>query len=129
MEQLIPLSRDIMRQLKEYRDNEIRKEMIAHVILQIYSTTVHEATTKTKRSHHFELPPKQSQNKDPDIYREHKDEILERLRALFPDCGVDYVTLTRGGDGQMYDLTKLDAWVLALINRRDAKEYIMIDWS
>lgn len=130
MDPLIPLSRNIMRQLKSNRDEEIRKEMIEHVILQIYATTVHVATTTQRNSHHFELPPiPVNRRVAPDVYRENKAEILNRLRALFPECVIDYVTLIKGNDGQMYDLTKLAPWVLALINRKDAKEYIMIDWT
>jgi hypothetical protein len=126
-----PLSRALMRQLKANRDDEIRKEMIEHVIKQIYATTVHAACTTLRNSHHFELPVANKMVKpgQRDVYRENKGEILERLRTLFPDCGVDYVTLTRGADGQMYDVSKLETWVLPLLNRKDTKEYIMIEWT
>ena len=64
---------------------------------------------------------------------ENIDEILTRLRSLFPECVVEYknISLARGRDGKEYDISTLDDKVRPFIDTTYARtnSYIIIDWS
>ena len=61
------------------------------------------------------------------------DEILSRLRSLFPECSVEYkkVSMAMGRDGKEYDISNLDDKLRPFIDtaRAQIKEYIVIDWT
>lgn len=58
-----------------------------------------------------------------------KDDLLTGLRELFPDSLVEYQILSRGDDGKMYDISKMDDTTLSWGMKYLSKEYLVIDWS
>jgi hypothetical protein len=56
-------------------------------------------------------------------------DILTGLQELFPGCDVTHTILSRGTDGKMYDISKLDEKVLPFVNRALDQSYIVVDWS
>jgi len=77
-------------------------------------------------------PIENVQVKKDDIVK-NMEEILSRLRILFPDCSVDYkkVSMATGRDGKEYDISVLDDKLRQFIdlNRAIITENIVIDWS
>ena len=48
------------------------------------------------------------------------DDILSRLRKKFPETWIEYTTLSRGPDGNLYPVKESDL---------NIKKYIVLDWS
>jgi len=48
------------------------------------------------------------------------DDILSRLRKKFPETWIEYTTLARGPDGNLYPVKESDL---------NTKKYIVLDWS
>jgi len=150
---MLSFSRETMRALKAQKDEEIKNMKIDFIIKQIHSGAVQSAETNTEtiykymidtnyNANHFgginvpsNCPSKQSIwsqiNKENVV--ENMEEILNRLRGLFPDCVVEYkkVSLARGRDGKEYDISTLDDKVRPFIDTSCARtnSYIIIDWS
>jgi hypothetical protein len=151
---MLSLSRDVMRTLKAQKDEEIKNMKIDSIIKQIRSGAVQFAETNTdtiykymidtnnNNANHFggintpsNCSSKQSIwsqiNKENVV--ENIDEILTRLRSLFPECVVEYkkISLARGRDGKEYDISTLDDKVRPFIDMTYARtnSYIIIDWS
>jgi hypothetical protein len=55
------------------------------------------------------------------FYTTNMEEILERIKALFPDC--------LGRDGKMYDISSLCSTVAAFVDHSRDQDYIVVDWS
>ena len=54
------------------------------------------------------------------------DDILNRLKELFPDASVVLKNLRMGNDGKLYDPADI---TVAFIVNEEARPYIVIDWS
>lgn len=137
-----PVSSEYMRSLKAKNDEMKRLAEIEKWIKNIYNQALNAATTSGDTSYRFELPDDQhafirnvvALKKDmtiphQDFFRTNVQDILRGLQCLFPDCNVERTTLSRGQDGNMYDITKIDDKLLPFINVQANKDYIIIDWS
>jgi hypothetical protein len=153
---LTPFSRENMRGLKSQKDEEGHQRRLEEVVRNIYTSAVSFAERNAETTYRFRIQngnynsvlipssiphsnlhlnslqsiPFQI-NKDFIVGK--MDEILARLRSLFPDCPVEYkkVSMARGRDGKDYDISKLDEKLRPFIDtaRAETNEYIVIDWT
>lgn len=154
---LIPFSRENMRALKSQKDEEGHQRRLEQVVRNIYTSVVRFAERTTETIYRFRIPnghynsvhipstiPSNNHleshnvmfipfdiNKD--YIMVNMDEILTRLRSLFPECSVEYkkVSMARGRDGKDYDISNLDEKLRPFIDttRAETNEYIVIDWN
>lgn len=121
----IPLSKEYLRSLKTKQDEEIKERKIQGFVQEFYQRSVNFAKTKTDTIFMYNIT---NHNIIDDM-----DEILRRLRILFPDSLVEYkkVTMARGRDGKDYDLSIIDDKVRQFIDIRGSTttENIVIDYS
>jgi hypothetical protein len=135
----VPVTRDILRNLKNKRDEEMRIQKVNNCISQVYSAIIQKAKTSTETSYYHMLPSFPVSKAThlpaphPEFHRENMEDILHGLRTLFPDCSVEYSTLIQGQDGKLYDISKMDEKVMQFAfhpsYRKTSQEYIVIDWS
>ena len=136
MEALVPISRDTMKDLKAQKDEEKRQVLeknriyeIKTIIRTIYSSARRIAETTDDLSYAYPLPLPIHPSRPSEFHTTNMDDILGGLRDLFPDCSVLNTTLSRGQDGKMYDISKMDEKIRPFIDTRKSQEYIVIDWS
>ena len=136
------MSRDAMRELKANTEEAVRVQQVKQIVQQVYQAAVQTARSKTETSYNHQVPrgPEyQYQNNianrvnqnivtDP-FYVKNMPDILVGLQVLFPGCDVTHTLLSKGTDGKMYDISKLDDKVLPFVNRALDQSYIVIDWS
>jgi len=140
-----------MRYLKEQKDEEGHQRKLEEVVRNIYTSAVSFAERNAETSYTFcfpntyqslvnipsTIPSNVFQSIQFQITKEYivgnMDEILGRLRALFPECSVEYkkLSMAMARDGKEYDISNLDEKLRPFINTQRAvtKEYIVIDWS
>ena len=145
-----PMSRDVMRQLKAETEEAARVEGVKNRVQMIYNAAVQAARFKPETSYNFQLPLMQTvsaadyhrvavlavskhgsnagMTTDP-FYLKNMPDILAGLQELFPGCDVSHTLLSKGTDGKMYDISKLDDKVLPFVNRALDQSYIVVDWS
>lgn len=148
---LEPFSRANMRSLKSQKDEEGHQRRLEELVRNIYTSAVsfaeRNAETRytfcfpntyqslvnipsTIPSNHYQCIPFQITK---EYIVKNMDEILMRLRSLFPDCSVEYkkVSMAMGRDGKEYDISNLDEKLRPFIDttRAQTKEYIVIDWT
>ena len=151
---LTPYSRESMRAFKVERDEQIKNMKIDFIVKLIYEEAVRFAETNTttiyKRNlgEYNNLPfgsiaaPSRALNQQhgapwlavtKDSVIENMEQVLTRLRILFPDCSVEYkkIPTAIGRDGKEYDISALNDKLLPFIdvNRTNISENIVIDWS
>ena len=146
---LTPFSRENMRALMSQKDEEGHQRKLEQVVRNIYTDTVCFAERNTETIYRFRIingyqnwvaiPSIIPSNNNlqlqinKDYIMGNMDEILARLRLLFPDCSVEYkkVSMARGRDGKDYDISNLDEKLRPFIDtaRAETNEYIVIDWS
>ncbi len=135
-----PLSREYLRSLKTKQDEESKEKKIVGFVQTIYESSVNFAKTnsdtifKYNISSYFHMILHRNPNMvTHDNVIEYMDEILRRLRILFPDSRVEYkkISIVRGRDGKDYDLSIIDDTVRQFIDIRLATttENIVIDYS
>ena len=124
-----PISRHELQQLKVKNDEQKRLNTINKYVNSIYNSLINQATSSNITSYNYQI--NQVPTIDPDylFIERNKDEILNGLKVLFPDCLVDFKILSRGTDGKMYDVSNIDEKIKPFINRQNDREYIVIDWS
>ena len=120
-----PISKNDLQQLKAKTDEQNRLNNINQIVNTIYSNVTNQAKTQTITSYKHQL----QQQFDPIFCEKNKDDIINNLKILFPDCSIDYKMLSRGNDGQMHDITNIDEKMKPFINRQHAQAHIVIDWS
>jgi hypothetical protein len=122
------MSRDAMRQLKAKTEEAARIQRVKQIVQQLYRAAVETAEFSSATSYNYPLPP---QNRhQPDLfYVKNMPDILAGLQELFPGCDVSNTLLSRGADGKMYDISKLDDKVLPFVNRALDQSHIVVDWS
>jgi hypothetical protein len=135
----VPVTRDTLRNLKNKIHEEMRIQEVNHCISQVYSAIIQKAKTSTETSYYYMLPSFPVSKAThlpvphPEFHRENIEDILHGLRTLFPDCSVEYSTLTQGQDGKLYDISKMDEKVMQFAFHpsymKRTQEYIVIDWS
>jgi len=145
---LEPFSRENMRSLKAQKDHEGHQRKLEEFVRNIYATAVSFAERTAETTYRFPIQNGYHQNVSIpstipsnhlhillQITKEfivgNMDEILTRLRILFPDCSVEYKKMSRGRDGKEYDISNLDEKLRQFIDTTCAQtnEYIVIDWS
>jgi hypothetical protein len=117
-----PLSREYLRSLKAKQDEESKEKKIVGFVQRIYESSVNFAKTNSDTVFKYNIA---NQNVIDCI-----DEILRRLRILFPDSRVEYkkIIMARGRD---YYLSIIDDTLKQFIGLRHASttENIVIDYS
>ena len=135
MENLVRISRNMMKVLKSQKDEEVRVNGIKTIIRTIYSNARRIAETTHDLSYKYPIPsnPQYSGNVQPsqsaEFHTTNMDDILDGLRDLFPGCSVLNTTLSRGQDGKFYDISNMDERVRPFINTQHSQKYIVIDWQ
>ena len=155
---LIPFSRENMRSLKSQKDEEGHQRRLEEVVRNIYTSAVYFAERNAETTYRFRIlngngnynsvhiPSSTPYSNlhlhslqsipfqiNKDYIMVNMDEILTRLRSLFPECSVEYkkVSMARGRDGKDYDISNLDEKLRPFIDttRAETNEYIVIDWN
>uniref|UniRef100_A0A6C0ANQ4 Uncharacterized protein n=1 Tax=viral metagenome TaxID=1070528 RepID=A0A6C0ANQ4_9ZZZZ len=128
----VPMSRDMMRELKAKTDENNRLTLVERYVKIMYESAINTARTSINTQWRAEFHNGQGgQLLDGRFIITNIDDILRRLQDLFPDCSVDFKSLTmaRGPDGQMHDISTLDEKALMFIGNRQVTQCITIDWS
>ena len=136
-----------MRAFKAQKDEETRNLKIESIVKKIYKEAVQFAELNSETIFRVKyvstmvdlnygmLPPSTYYQLKigRDDVEPNKEEILSRLRCLFPDSKVEYkkVSIAKGKGGKEFDISTLDDNILQLIDIRQSttEEYIVIDWS
>ena len=157
---LTPFSREKMRAFKAQKDAEGHALKLETIIKDVYLKTVQYAERNSDTFYALKVgsiccqnamlcrdvyvPSNTLQNIPtlgdkirfditPEYIVENIEEILARLRTLFPGCTVEYkkVTVAIGRDGKEYDISTIDTSLYQLVDLRHSKteEHIVIDWS
>ena len=116
----LPISREVMLQLKRNKDEESRRKRVEVLVNGIYSNALRQAETSDDKQYYYKVPS--STESFP-------EEVVEALKELFPGCSVSHTLLASGSDGKMYDISKIDENILPLINKALDDSYIVVDWS
>jgi len=133
-----PLSREYLRSLKTKQDEESKEKKIVGFVQTIYESSVNFAKTNSDTVFKYNISSYFPMISNPNIIThenviEYMDEILRRLRILFPDSRVEFkkISIVRGRDGKDYDLSIIDDKVRQFIDIRLATttENIVIDYS
>lgn len=139
--------RDDLQKLKAQKDDEVRLDRIDKFVSNIYTSAVNAATTSSETPFHYMIPSNfdtqpdsrfkmtnmihisfTDHNTDP-FYIQNMPDILEGLKILFPDSLVTHSIMSKGIDGNLYDISKLDSKTLPFVNQVLNRSYIVIDWS
>ena len=57
----------------------------------------------------------------------HMPNILANLQALLPNCSVKHALMSRGSDGQLYDIEMLTEKTLPLVDKVLEESYIVVE--
>ena len=125
-----PISRESMRELKAKIQEEDRIKKINIAVDYIYRDAVRSAVVTDDSIYIYDL----SEYCTPfDFCRTNMSEIIKGLNSLFPDCSIEYTTLTTvtARNGKKYDISKIDKDNIPDIQGRPIKigEYLVINWS
>jgi hypothetical protein len=125
MEKLTPVSRDAMRELKAKNAEEQRLTQIEQNLIGMYNNAIQSAKSSSNTKWSREIQAHEV------FLIQNMGDILSGLRYLFPDCSIEFktVTMAMGQDRQMHDISTLDEKALMFIGNRQVKQCITIDWS
>jgi len=134
---VIPMSRQSLQQLNYINNEAQRLDKINTIVENIYNKVIHYA--KHSQCKKFEFPIPRENNKPPgyvgysnlmdDFYNKNLSDIILNLQKVFPDCDVSHLIMTKGSDGKLYDIAKIDDKILPLITIACNDSYIVINWS
>ena len=128
-----------MRYLKAKVDEEARLKRIDSIVRGIYTQAVG-AAQKGESSFKMEIPKTDQMRTDANnrqyhlhasdpFYIENMREILSGLQELFPACTVSMSTLSKGTDGNFYDISTLPAGSRPPSACARPQSFIVVDWS
>ena len=103
---LTPIFRDSMRSLRAAKLEKQRNERLDKLVSVIYNQVVITAENTDDSKHLYMLDNADSEGMPDDFNRINMALILNRVRSLFPESSVEYVT-----------------------DEKPTKEYIVVDWS
>ena len=131
--QLTPMTREAMQTLRAVKEEVVKRTQLDSIIKYIYQRAISKASSSDIRTYK-ELITVNS--KDYTMYinnipfvRPQILDIVTQLRELFPECSVKHTMLSRGQDGKLYDIAKIEESVLPFVNRSKDQPYIIIGWS
>ena len=124
-ENMEPLTRNYLLGLKAQTDEENRVKIVQQYVQQIYNQVKQTATTTPETRYQQRV----DQHTGHFSMRNNMSDILDRLRAMFPDSKVDFKSLSRGQDGKMYDIADIDERMKPFINPQLNQGFIVVDWS
>jgi hypothetical protein len=119
--------RQDLQQLKIKNDEQKRLNMINKCVNNIYNSLINQASSSNITSYNYQI--NQGPCLDSEFIEKNKNDILNGLKVLFPDCLIEFKILSRGFDEKMYDVSNIDEKIKPFINRQNDREYIVIDWS
>jgi hypothetical protein len=85
---------------------------------------IHEGAMSTHKSNPYYYTTRWTS-----FHMENMPEILRRLQALFPKDHVSHTILSRGKDGMLYDIARLNDSTLPLVDSVLNDSYIVIDFA
>lgn len=100
------------------------KTRLQKLIYDIYLHTVQTAIMLHKTRAEYCLPISND-----GFYNTNMKTILRNLQEVFPDCNVTHTLLSRGKDGVLYNISKVDDSTLSLVEDVLDNSYILVDWS
>jgi len=134
-----PLSRENLLGLKIPNDERNRIFFIDQQVQQIYFKVKQIAETTTNTSFKQEVPNIHPREKEQhkqrgtihphQYFRDNIEDIINKLKEIFPDSNIEFKTLSRGQDGKMYDIKDIDEKMKPFINISLNQEFIVVDWS
>jgi hypothetical protein len=127
----VPMPRYLMRELKAKTEEAARIQRVKEIVQHVYQAAVQTAEFSSATSYNHPVPPQNRPKSDLFylFYVKNMPDILAGLQELFPGCDVSHTLLSKGTDGKMYDISKLDDKVLPFVNRALDQSYIVVDWS
>jgi hypothetical protein len=131
MAALTPITRDEMRSLKAQTDEKMRIQQIQQYVKTIYEKVIQFAKTSTETKWGHDTNNNMQYGFRREFSIANIDDILSGLRELFPGCSVEFksVTMARGPDGQMHDVSTLDPKAMMFMSHTQITQCITIDWS
>jgi hypothetical protein len=152
--EIVPITKESLRGLYAATQEEARQKKISEIVHGIYgrilatskssAVTVYKHDCKSLKTHsgmevercigcdqHHSMrgrPVYHIHTLDP-FYEANMEDILARLRLIFPDSSVQYKRITTGADGTVVNLSTLDPSLRSLIKIAEDVHYIVIDWS
>jgi len=127
-----PMSRDEMRSLKAKTDEENRVRRVEQHVKIMYDAAMNTARTSTNTQWRAEFHNGHcGAGIDAMFVITNIDDILSGLRSLFPDCSVEFksVSVAMGPDRKMHDISNLDKNILMFLGNTGVKQYIVISWG
>lgn len=130
MEELKTLTIKDLKGLKVIKDEEERQKRINEKVTKIYNSVIKSAESSviTKLRYYF-ATTKSSYVESDDIdefYSNNKDDIINKLQNLLPDCKIKYETYIYANDKKMYNIKKYK--IIPQKNKHHIGA-ILIDWS
>jgi hypothetical protein len=132
MSALTPMTRDEMRSLKDKTDEENRVRQVEQCVERMYTCAINTAKTFTSSQWRAEFYNGQCREGfDGMFVIKNINDILSGLRRLFPDCSVEFksVSVAMGPDRKMHDISNLDKNILMFLGNTGVKQYIVISWG
>lgn len=116
-----PLTRSSLQSMKAEMLELQRKQNIKNIIINIYNQVKQEATNGKSSFTMID---------DRGTYHNSKEEILQGLNSLFPDCNVSLKeTVYLRKDRKEIDLSKIDKEIIPLLDIGHQRLTITVDWS
>jgi hypothetical protein len=132
--ELVPISRESMRNMNAEMIEERRKYQVEEVIRRIYNEAIQHARLTTDNVYKYINDSSQYSI----IINNNMPEILVRLKTLFPECNITNSNLIRGVDGNMYEISQLQHGLILdppmkkgspHLRTGQIQECIVINWS
>lgn len=122
-----PVTRVRLLRRKAEKDEEKQRKQVAEVVKVIYTSALTHAETNTNcTSFTFEL---QRVGHYQNFTPQNIEEIVEKLRELFPDSSLKYTKCIRDKFGKSVDITNIDPKLVDILGGKQPHECIVIDWS
>jgi len=120
----------MMQGLKAKNEEEARLSRVLAIVHWLYQAAIKVAGTTTQTSFNYQIPAAHSLagRSDP-FYIKNMSDILKGLQDRFPDCVISHAVMTKGRDGKLYDISKIDDKSLQFVDVALDGSYIVIDWS
>jgi len=118
------LTRNTLQGMKEIE--EVRLKKVNQVIDNIYNSVVGISKTSTNKSYKYycNLPGAEAT-----FFEDNKNDILNGLRALFPDSTIEFKFFLRDNNQQVKEFSVIDESMRQYVTRQYNNDYINIDWS
>jgi len=112
-------------------NDEKRHDKINTIVSSIYKEAIHSLKNSNNTSYQYYIPREYNDGKKTELicefYKINMDEILTKLKTLFPNYCVTHAVMVIGYDNKLYDITKITDTMLPMIKRASEDTYILIE--